>query len=187
MVASRTLDTAASLGDSTRARRDSQLMSIQVAPLRARTPEYVNDRDEPLRAGDLAAARYVDREIGVSHETATLCAEVAGRAFREGRTLVAGVLGRFAADFIKEAEQLAQAAVPEVRWPRPLPSELDCDSDLHEWLATVDESLQHSERTRRWIGSRPDLPPLARVAFDALADAGRARRQLLLACSEIDR
>jgi hypothetical protein len=187
VVANRTLDTAASLGDSTRARRDSQLMSIQVAPLRARTPEYVSDRDEPLRAGDLAAARYVDREIGISHESATLCAEVAGRAFREGRTLVAGVLGRFAAEFIKEAAQLAQASVPEVRWPPPLPWELECDADLDEWIKTVDESLRHSERTLRWIASRPDLPALARVTFDALADACRARQQLLLACSEIDR
>jgi hypothetical protein len=175
------------LGDSTRTRRDSHVMSIQMAPLRVRPREYGSDRDEPLRAVDLTAARYVDREIGIAHETASLCAEVAGRAFLEGRTLVAGVLSRFAAEFIKEAAQLAQASVPEVRWPRPLPWELECDADLDEWIKTVDESLRHSERTLRWIASRPDLPALARVTFDALADACRARQQLFLVCSEIDR
>ena len=46
-------------------------------------------------AGNLATVRYVDREIGIADETAALCAEV-GRAFLEERTLVAGVLGRFA-------------------------------------------------------------------------------------------
>ena len=81
MAASRTLDTAASLGDSASSGRDSRLMSIQLAPLRVRPQEYVSDRDEPLRAGNLATARYVDREIGIAHETASLCAEVAGRAF----------------------------------------------------------------------------------------------------------
>jgi hypothetical protein len=175
------------LGDSASSGRDSRLMSIQLAPLRVRPQEYVSDRDEPLRAGNLATACYVDREIGIAHETAALCAEVAGRAFLEERTLVAGVLGRFAGEFMNEAALLAQASLPEVRWPRPLPWELECDADLDEWIKTIDDSLRHSERTLRWIASRPDLPPLARVTFEALADACRARQQLLVACREIDR
>jgi hypothetical protein len=134
----------------------------------------------------MMSARYVDREINTARATAALCAGVAVRARAEGRALVAGVVREFETSFRNEAELLTPASFPEVTWPPRAEWDIDSDADLDEWTRALSDSLQHSERTLRWIASRPDLPPLTRVTFDALAAAHHARRQLLLACSAID-
>jgi hypothetical protein len=171
--------------DGTATGRDSHVMSTHLGTLRVLPSRHVVDDDE-LPAADLATARYVDREISDACTTAALCSAVAGRARSEGRRLVAGVLGDFAAGFTDEAAMLAPASLPDVEWPRRGLWPVESDADLDEWIRTISDSLEHSERTLRWIADRPDLPALARVMFDALATARHARRHLLLACSAID-
>jgi hypothetical protein len=135
---------------------------------------------------DVATARYVDRELGDASASTALCTAAGARARSEGRSLVAGVLGDFAAEFTEEGALLAPASFPEVRWPRRNLWQLEHGADLDDWIRTIADWLHHSERTLRWIASRPDLPALARVTFDALATARHARRHLLLACTAID-
>jgi hypothetical protein len=144
------------------------------------------EADERLAPAELATARYVDREAGNARVAAELCARVAARAKTQERHLVAGVLGRLAAEFTDEAQSLAQASRPDVRWPRRSLERVAAHGSLDEAIEVVSGSLQHSERTLRWIARRPDLPRLAALTFDALAAARRAQRNLLCACSAID-
>jgi hypothetical protein len=162
------------------------MMSTHSAPLLLLVPRHGADGDDPDPAPDLATARYVDRELGDASAGAALCTATAARARSEGRSLVAGVLGDFAAEFTEEAALLVPASLPEVHWPRRTRWQPEQDADLDDRIRTIADWLQHSERTLRWIASRPDLPALARVTFDAVAAARHARRHLLLACSAID-
>jgi len=140
---------------------------------------------DAVRVPDLAAARYVDREIEIAHTAAELCTMVAEQARWQGRSLVAAVLHDFAAEFADEAAFLAAAARHDVRWPcrdeQPVPH-----SDLAGAIDAITDLLDDSERTLRWIARRPDLPSPAAVAFEALASARRSRRRLLSVCNEIE-
>jgi hypothetical protein len=117
---------------------------------------------------DLATARYVDREINDARATAELCGVAATRARAQHRDL------------------LAPASLPGVCWPRRAAWQIDEEAQLERWLEAIHDSLQHAGRTLRWIADRPDLPPLARAMFAALATARDARRHLLFACTAID-
>lgn len=161
-------------------------MSTHFAPLRVPPPRRFVEDEQPARSPDLATARYVDREISNACASAELCTAVATRARSEGRSLIAGVLREFEAGFTDEAAFLAPAALRDVRWPCGTTWQVETDADRDEWIETISDSLQHSERTLRWIATRPDLPALAKVTFDALASARHAQRHLLLACSAID-
>ncbi len=161
-------------------------MSAHLASVPIPPSAHVVDGDQSSPTAELATAAYAEREIDNACATAELCHAVATRAHAEGRHLVAGVLGEFGAQFSAEASLLAPASMPDIRWPRRSVSRLDVEADLDGWIETVDESLQYSERTLRWIAGRPDLPTLARVTFDALATARHARRHLLLACTALD-
>jgi hypothetical protein len=149
-------------------------------------PEPRVDVDEQLPIPDLATARYVDREVGNARAAATLCTTVAARARSEERNLVAGVLCELAEEFTDEAASLAEAARPDVRWPRRSSERVAAHGSLDEAIDVISGSLEQSERTLRWIARRPDLPRLATVTFDALASTRRAQRNLLSACSAID-
>ena len=149
-------------------------------------PRVLAENAEPSRSPDLAIARYVDRELANARATAELCTSVSARARAEGRVLVANVLHDFAAEFTGEVASLALAARPDVRWPGQSAWPVRA-ADLDESIDAIGDSLQHSERTLRWIARRPDLAPSAVVAFDALASARNARRRLLRVCNEIDR
>jgi hypothetical protein len=160
-------------------------MSAHLASLHVPPRLFVDD-EEPAPLPDLATARYVDREITGARTSADLCTVVASRARSQGRNLVAGVLDEFEAEFTDEAALLAPARLPGVSWPSRVMSLVDDGDELDEWIDTVAESLQHSERTLRWIARRPDLPAFAQVTFNALASSRHAQRNLLLACSAID-
>jgi hypothetical protein len=160
-------------------------MTATLTVLRVPPRPEVED-DERLRIPDLATARYVDREAGNARAAAELCATVAARAKAEERNLVAGVLCQLAEEFADEAASLAEASVPGVRWPRRSAERVAAHGTLDEAIDVISGSLEHSERTLRWIARRPDLPRLVSVTFDALASARRAHRNLLSACSAID-
>jgi hypothetical protein len=150
-----------------------------------RRPRRWGNSDESLPVPDIAAARYVDREIGNAHTTAEVCTTVATRARKQGRSLVATVLHAIAAEFADEAAFLTAAARPDVRWPRRVERHVT-HIDLNAAIGAIIDSLDDSERTLRWIARRPDLPTPAAVAFDALASARHARRHLLRVCNEIE-
>lgn len=172
--------------DTAGAKREVQLMTANVISL-PRLPARAPLEDDPLAApADLATARYVDREINDAQVTAELCGVAATRARSHGRTLLAGVLCEVGGELTDDAALLAPASLPGVRWPRRATWQIDEDGDLDQWLEAIDDSLQHSARTLRWIANRPDLPPLARATFAALASARDARRRLVLACMAID-
>ena len=184
--ASRIPTLAAAFEDVDRAGRDSHVMSANLAPvLRPSTDRALED--EQLSPPELATARYVDREINDARATAKLCKDAGRRARAQGKTLIAGILSEFEGEFTGEAAFLQPASVPDVHWPPRALWEVDDDAELDEWIDTIHASLQHSVRTLRWIARRPDLSPLAKVTFDALASAHQARRRLLLACIAIDR
>jgi hypothetical protein len=161
-------------------------MSAHLAPvLRLQTPHPEVDEEVPSPE-ELACARYVDRGIKDARVLVELCSAAATRARAEGKKLIAVLLADFEKEFSDEATALEPAAVPDVRWPERVLWQVDDDAEADEWIDTIHDSLQHSARTMRWIAKRPDLSPLARVTFDALASAHQARRRLLIACRAID-
>jgi hypothetical protein len=119
---------------------------------------------------DLAAARYVNREMAHARATAELCRTVATNAGSQGRRLVAAVLQGAAAELVDEAAFLAAAARPDAPWPCRLDGPV-IHTNLDDAIDAITDSLDDSERALRWIARRPDLPPVAAVAFDALAEA----------------
>jgi hypothetical protein len=161
------------------------IMTATLTVLRSPSQPGVED-DQRLSIPELATARYVDREAGNARAAATLCSTVATRAKSQDRMLVAGMLNQLASEFTDEANSLAQATHPEVRWPRRSSERVAAHGSLDEAIDVINGSLQHSERTLRWIARRPDLPRLVAVTFEALASTRRSQRNLLCACRAVD-
>jgi hypothetical protein len=171
--------------DAREGEREARSMTTNVIAL-SRQDDDLSDEELRYAAADLAAARYVDREMSDARATAELCGLAATRARSARRHLLAGVLAQIEVQLVEDAALLVPASLPGARWPRRDPYEIDQEANAEELLEALDDALRHSARTLRWIASRPDLPPLARVTFAAIATARDARRHLILASRSID-